>query len=45
MPMDLARASFSDVSMISLAKISPPRQRIAAAASTPSGAPPLPMTA
>ena len=45
MPMDLARASFSGVSMIRRPKISPPRQRMAAAASTPSGAPPLPMTA
>ena len=45
MPIARQRASCSGVSTTRRAKISPPRQRIAAAVSTPSGAPPMPITA
>src|SRR6187397_2706608 len=45
MPMARLRSSSSGLLITSRAKISPLRQRIAAAVSTPSGAPPMPMTA
>ena len=45
MPIARQRASCSGVFTTRRAKISPFRQRIAAAVSTPSGAPPVPITA
>ncbi len=45
MPIATARSSSSGLDTTSRAKISPPRHRIAAAVSTPSGAPPVPITA
>ena len=45
MPIARQRSSCSGLLTTSRAKISPFRQRIAAAVSTPSGAPPVPMTA
>ena len=45
MPIARQRSSCSGLLTTSRAKISPFRQRIAAAVSTPSGAPPMPMTA
>jgi len=45
MPMALQRASSSGVRITRRPKTSPFRQRIAAAVRTPSGAPPIPITA
>ena len=45
MPIARQRSSSSGLVTTSRAKISPFRQRIAAAVSTPSGAPPIPITA
>ena len=45
MPIARQRSSCSGLLTTSRAKISPFRQRIAAAVSTPSGAPPVPITA
>ncbi len=45
MPMAWQRASSSGVRTTRRAKISPFRHRMAAAVSTPSGAPPIPITA
>ena len=45
MPIFPQRRSSSAVRTTSRAKISPLRQRMAAAVSTPSGAPPVPITA